>query len=131
MVGDTLYHKEHWKIFPGKKLKSGKGSAENGWYKSIFFKNPANWANVLWRDTEIRNNSEYQFDEGIRDRDKVKEYLNPGDTLEVTKIEKRGSKKAGYWYVVNMRQAQGLLSLHYRCYIADALQSEEVLPVSN
>lgn len=131
LVGDTLFHKGNLKIYSGKKLISGQGSGENGWYKAITFKNPANWVNLIGRDMEIKNNVDYQFDEGIRDRDKVKEYLNPGDTLEVTKIEKLGNEKSGYWYVVNMRQGQGLLSLQYRCYIAEALKSEEMLLVSN
>ena len=130
LLGDTLFHRENFKIFPEQKLISGEGSGENGWYKAITFKNPANWANLLWRDMEIENNVDYQFDEGIRDKDKVKAYLNPGDTLVVTKIEKLGNRKSGYWYVVNMRQGQGLLSLQYRCYIAEAIESGEILFVN-
>jgi hypothetical protein len=130
LVGDTLFNTENFKIYPEQKFKCGKGSDENGWYKAITFKNPANWANLLWREMEIKNNIDYQFDEGKRDKDKVKEYLNPGDTLVVTKIEKRGNRKYGYWYVVNMRQGQGPLSLQYTCTIAEALKSDEILLVS-
>lgn len=130
LVGDTLFHTENFKIYPEQKLLSGEGSGENGWYKNVAFKNPANWAVLLWRDMEIENNVEYQNDEGIRDKDKVKTHLNPGDTLVVTKIEKLGNKKTGYWYVVNMKQGQGLLSLEYRSYIAEAIESGEILLIN-
>ena len=129
LVGDTLVSAKNLKIYPKQKFVCGKGSGENGWYKAISFKSPANWANLLWRDMEIKNNIDYQIDEGLRDKDKVKEFLSPGDTLVVSKIQKRGTKKYGYSYVVIMRQGKGILSLQYECSLAEALKSEEILLV--
>lgn len=130
LTGDTLFSTENFKIYPGQKLICGKGSGENEWYNSISFKSPASWPLVVGRNMDLKYNSDYQRDEGIRDKDKVKEYLNPGDTLVVSKIKRRGNKKSGYWYVAHMRQGQGILSLQYTCYIAEAVRSKEILPVS-
>ncbi len=129
LVGDTLFSTGNIKIYPQQKWLSGKGSDENGWFKTITFKSPANWALLLGRKMEIENNVDYQIDEGIRTKDKVKEYLPPNDTLVVTKIQKRGNTKWGYKYVVYLRQGKGLLSLQYECYLAEALKTEEMLLV--
>ncbi len=103
LVDDTILSTEKFKIYPQQKWRSSKGSDENGWYKAITFKNLANWAILIERRIDIESNPDYQADESRRDKDKVKEFLNPGNTLEVTKIQKRGNQKFGYKYVVSMK----------------------------
>jgi hypothetical protein len=75
----------------------------------------------------MENNLEYQLDPSVREKDKVRDFLYPGDTLFVTKIKKHGKKRRGYWYSVSLVQKQGLLSLHYTCNIINAIRLKEML----
>jgi hypothetical protein len=128
MAGNTLSTNQGFKIVVGQPIIIGEASGEQGWYRSITFKSPAAWPVLLFREQELSQNLDYQLDESIRDKDKVKGLLAKGDTLTVVKIKRFDNKRAGnQWYVVLMRLGQGLLSVNFRCYIMDAIRLGEVI----
>jgi hypothetical protein len=128
LIGDTLFTNQDFKIVVGQPIIIGKASDERDWYKTITFKSGASWPLVFLQKVETRQNMEYQLDPSIREKDKVKEYLTPGDTLFVTKIKRFGSKRfRNYWYTVTMGQKLGLLSLTFKCDIMNAIKYGEVI----
>jgi hypothetical protein len=127
LEGDTLFSNQDFKMFIGQKVIVGKGSGERDWYATFSFKSGASWPLLFLKETETQNNVEYQLDPAIRERDKVKGYLVPGDTLTVTKIKRYGKKRNGYWYMVDLSQGQSLLSLRFKCDIINAIKLKEVL----
>lgn len=129
LVGDTLFSNSDFKLYKNKKLLRGTGSGENGWYQYVSFKSPASWPLVIGREADLKYNAAYEADETIRDKDKVKEYLNLEDTLTITKIKRRGNKRSGYSYVLYLKQGQGIGSLNFRTWIAEALRTGELLLV--
>jgi hypothetical protein len=127
LVGDTLFTNQGFKIVVGQPIIIGTASGEQGWYQTITFKNPTAWPLLLFRDLELSQNLDYQLDESIREKDKIKDLLAKGDTLQVTKIKRLGRNRSGnHWYIVSMRLDQGLLSLNFRCYITGAIRLGEV-----
>jgi hypothetical protein len=124
---DTLYSNAHFKIFVGQQIVIGKAAGERDWYETISFKSGASWPLVFLRDLETSQDLEYQMDPSIREKDKVKQYLAPGDTLTVTKIKRFGTKRHGYWYRISMGQKQGVLSLNFNCDIINAIKLGEVV----
>jgi len=127
LIRDTLMTNQNFRIYVGQPLVIGLASGERNWYETISFKSGASWPLLLMKKTETDLNPEYQMDPSIRERDKVKQYLTPGDTLFVTRIKKYGKKKFGYWYRVSMGHKQGFLSLNFNCNIIDAIRKREVL----
>lgn len=127
LVGDTLFTNKDFRIYLGQQLFVGKSSAEDGWYHTITFKNPAAYPLVLWRNMELKLDPDYQFDEELRIKDKLKEYLHQGESLEVNKIKKRGNKRYGYSYVVFLKQGSGITAINYSCFIMDALKVGEIV----
>ena len=128
LVGDTLFTNQNFKIAVGQTIVIGKASDERDWYKTITFKSGASWPLLLMQKAETSQNFEYQLDRSVREKDKVKEYLTPGDTLTVTKIKRLGRKRLGnYWYLVTLRQQAGLLSLNYKVDLINAIRFGEVM----
>lgn len=127
LVGDTLHSNNHPSIYIGKKLTCGLAAGQNGWYRTFSFKSPASWPILLWRDMEIKNNMDYQLDEDLRNKDKVKEFLHQGDDLVVTKIKRRGNKRLGFTFVVYLKQGKGVASINYSCFIEDAVRMGELI----
>lgn len=127
LVGDTLFSNKNFKVFVGQKIVVGKPNGERDWYNTISFKSGMSWPLVFLKEAETEQNIEYQADPTMREKDKVKEYVSPGDTLVITKIKRFGRKKSGYWYHAFLSQNAGPLSLNFRCYIVDAIRSKEVL----
>ena len=127
LVGDTLFSNKTFKIFIGQPLLIGKASGERDWYNTITFKSGASWPLVLNKKSETELNLEYQLNPSIREKDKVKEILTPGDTLFVRKIKRFGSKRSRYRYQVTMGQKQGFLSLNFKCDLLSAIKLREVV----
>jgi hypothetical protein len=127
LCGDTLFTNKDFTIYKGQALIIGSGAGERGWYNAVSFRSGASWPLLFLQKTEMENNLEYQLDPSVREKDKVRDSLYPGDTLIVTKIKKYGKKRRGYWYNVSLVQKQGLLSLHYTCNIINAIRSKEML----
>lgn len=124
---DTLISNIGFKIFVGQKLTIGKGSVD-GRYQTISFKSPFALPILLNRNLDIKNNIEYQNDPSLRDQDKVKEYLNIGQFLIVTKIKSAGNAKRGYHYVLYLIAGENSLSYKYICDDIDyALKLKELL----
>jgi len=124
---DTLFSNKGFNIFVGQRLIAGKGSDEAGHYRSIGFKSSFAFPLLFLRGTEIKNNTDYQNDESLRDRDKVREYLDSGRTLIVKKIKSEGRKKKWHYYLVFFSDGTSSFSLKYRCNIIEALKRKEVL----
>lgn len=128
--GDTLITNTGAKIIAGQYLLVGKGSGKNGWYEHISFKSAFAWPVWLFRDMELETAySTYPntVDASIvRERDKVKEYLNEGDSLLIKKIRKKGNRKRGYWYAVYLKDTQ-FLGPGFICNIEPAINSKEVI----
>ncbi len=123
LAGDTLFTNQDFRVFVGQPVIIGNASGERGWYNTISFKSGASWPLLFMQKAEIRQDPEYQLDPSVRENDKVRDYLSPGDTLIVTKIKRFGRKRFGnYWYVVTMCQKQGLLSLNFKCALINALR---------
>lgn len=131
LIGDTLFSNMSFKIFIGQPVVIGKPSGERDWYNTITFKSGAAWPLVFLKKSETALDLEYQLDPSVREKDKLKEYLTPGDTLIITKIKRFGKKRLGYWYQVSMGQKQGLLSLNFKCDLINAIKSKEVLLTRN
>lgn len=127
LIGDTLFSNQNFKIAIGQPVVIGSASGERDWYNTISLKSGASWPLLFLKKTETGQNIEYQMDASIREKDKVKEYLNMGDTLIITKIKRFGKKRNGYWYMVTMGQKQGLLSLNFKCDIINAIRTKEVV----
>ena len=126
-MDNTLSTNQGFKIVVGQQIIVGAATGEQGWYQTITFKSPTAWPVLLFRNQELKQNVEYQLDESIRDKDKIKGLLTKGDTLTVTKIKRLGSRRSGnHWYVVLMRLDQGVLSVNFSCYIMDAIRLGEV-----
>lgn len=126
LKNDSLFISGDSVITIGQKLIVGKGSDENGWYKSMRFKSAFAWPIWLFRDSELKN--EYYQGDGsyIRERDKVKEYLTPQKALKVTKIKKKGNRRRGYTYIVYLRD-KSFPALSFYCNIKSALETQEIL----
>ena len=124
---DTLFSNKGFYIFVGQHLIAGKGSDEDGHYQTIGFKSAAAVPLLFLRNAEIKNNVDYQSDPSERDRDKVREYLDSGRSLIVTKIKSMGRKKNWHYYLVFLSDGTSSLSLNYRCDIAMALRRKELL----
>jgi hypothetical protein len=124
---DTLFSNKGFYIFVGQHLIAGKGSDEDGHYRAIGFKSAAAFPLLFLRDAEMKNNVDYQNDPSIRDRDKVREYLDSGRSLIVRKIKSMGGKKKWHYYLVFLSDGTSSLSLNYRCDIATALRRKEIL----
>ena len=127
LIGDTIFSNQDFKIYIGQRLVIGSASGERDWYETISFKSGASWPLLLMKKEETNLNQEYQLDPSIREKDKVKTYLSPGDTLIVTKIKKYGKKRFGYHYIISMGHKQGFLSLNFKCNIIEAIRRREVL----
>jgi hypothetical protein len=126
LVGNTLLTNQGFKIVVGQPIIIGEAAGEQGWYQTIIFRNPTAWPILLFRDIELKNNMEYQLDESIRTKNKIRDILTKGDTLTVTRI-KRFGRSRNTWYVVWLRLDQGLLSVNLRCYIKDAIRLREII----
>ena len=125
-TNDSLFISKTSVITVGQKLIVGKGSDKNGWYQSMQFKSAFAWPIWLFRNSEL-NNKYYQQDASyIRGRDKVKNYLSPQETLEITKIKKEGNKRRGYTYIVYLRN-KSFPGLNFYCNIKLALETKEIL----
>jgi len=124
---DTLFSNIGFKIFVGQNLIIGKGSEGNGCYQAISFKSPIALPILLFRKTETANNLEYQVDPSQRDKDKVKEYLNIGQSLTVTKIKSQGNGKKWHYYLVYLADGTSSLSTKFKVDIAYALKLKELL----
>ena len=126
LKNDSLFIGTDSVITIGQKLIVGEGSDENGWYQSMQFKSAFAWPIWLFRNSEL-NNKYYQQDASyIRGRDKVKNYLSPQETLEITKIKKEGNKRRGYTYIVYLRN-KSFPGLNFYCNIKLALETKEIL----
>jgi hypothetical protein len=131
---DSLFISDDSIITIGQKLVVGKGSDENGWYRSMRFKSAFAWPLWLFRSSELDNirsselnNKYYEQDaEYIRERDKVKSSLAPGVVLEVIKIKKEGNKRRGYSYIVYLKDKR-FAGSKYFCNIKLALATKEIL----
>jgi hypothetical protein len=124
---DTLFTNQNFMIYVGQPIVMGMPSGERGWYKTISFKSGASWPLLLSKKAETALDIEYQMDPSVRERDKVKEHITPGDTLFVTKIKKYGKERFGYWYIVTMGQKQGFLSLNFKCDVINAIKTKEIV----
>jgi len=123
LVKDTLLSNKGDSIYVGKLLTVGKGSGENGRYEAISFKSATAFPLLLFRNSETKSNPEYQADPSARDADKVKDYLAPGQLLEVTKIKSKGGGKNWHYYQVFLSGA----GAKFKCDIAYALALKELL----
>lgn len=124
---DTLISNIGFKIFVGQKLTIGKGSAD-GRYQTISFKSPFALPTLLNRNLDIKNNIEYQNDPSLRDQDKVKESLNIGQFLIVTKIKSKGNPKRGVHYLLYLATGTSSFSNKFVCGdIGYALKLKELL----
>lgn len=123
---DTLFTDKGFNIYVGQQLVAGKGSDEEGRYRSISFKSALAFPLMFLRETEIKNNYSYEADPNLRDRDKVKEYLDSGHVLTVKKIKSEGRKKKWHYYQVYLWDGKSSLSLKYRCNILVALRQKEI-----
>jgi len=122
---DTLFSSKGQQIYAGQKLKTGKGSREEGCYKSLSFKSAAALPLLLFRNSETKNNQEYQIDPSARDADKVKDALSPGQILIVKKIRSKGEGRNWHYYQVFLSDG----AFNYKCNINYALDTKElVLP---
>ena len=124
---DTLFSNKGFKIFVGQHLIAGKGSDEEGRYRTIGFKSAFAFPVWFMRDAEINNNASYQNDPSLRDRDKVREYLDSGRTLIVRKIKSESRKKKWHYYLVFLSDDAHSFSMKYRCDITTALRRKEIL----
>lgn len=125
--GDTLISGSGSQIVVGQRVKIGKGSGENGWYKSIGLKSAASWLLLLFHDTEIKNQYAYSGDpEQERENDKVRDYLREGDSLLVTKIKRSGNKKHGYNFMIFLRDGK-FPAINYRCNVQIASDTGEII----
>jgi hypothetical protein len=122
---DSLFISDDSIITIGQKLVVGKGSDQNGWYRSMRFKSAFAWPLWLFRSSELNN--EYDEPDGtyIRERDKVKSSLAPGVVLEVIKIKKQGNKRRGYSYIVYLKDKR-FAGSKYFCNIKLALATKEI-----
>ncbi|HSZ85991.1 MAG TPA: hypothetical protein VK787_08160 [Puia sp.] len=111
LKNDTLFTNSGFNIFTGQKLLIGKASDQKGHYQSISFKSSLAFPLLFLRDTEIKNNVDYQLDPTERDKDKVKETLIPGQFLIVKKIKSIAKKKKWHYYLVY------LYDEHHHCRI--------------
>lgn len=129
LVGEKLLTNQDFSIAVGQSILIGKAAGEQGWYRTITFKSPTAWPLLLLRDQEISQNVEYQSDESMRERDKIRDILTTGDTLIVTKIKEFGPDRSTgkNWYVVSLRGGEGAMALNFRCYIIDAIRRGEVV----
>ncbi|WP_299290584.1 hypothetical protein [uncultured Mucilaginibacter sp.] len=124
---DTLFSNIEFKIFIGQKLTIGKGS-DDGRYQTVSFKSPFALPTLLNRNLDIKNNIEYQNDPSLRDQDKVKESLNIGQPLIVTKIKLTGNTKRGFHYLLYLATGTSSFSNKFVCGdISYALKLKELL----
>lgn len=127
LSGDTLYIGTGHKITVGQKIIVGKGSEDNGWYKSIRFK--SSFASPIWlfKNSELDNKYQYQPDaEQRRENDKVMQSFSPNDSLTVVKIKRKGNKHSGYWYSVIL-QGIAFPKTKFDCNIEMAIKHREIL----
>ena len=124
---DTLFSNVGFKIFIGQKLTIGKGS-DDGRYQTMSFKSPFALPTLLNRNLDIKNNIEYQNNPSLRDQDKVKESLNIGQPLIVTKIKSTGNTKRGFHYILYLATGTSSFSNKFICGdISYALKLKELL----
>jgi len=124
---DTLFSNKGFNIFVGQRLIAGKGSDENGRYRSISFKSAFAFPLLFMRETEIKNNEEYRNNPSLRDQDKVSQSVDSGQSLIVKKIQSKGRKKKWHYYLVFLSDGRSSFSLKLRCDIIEALKRKELL----
>ncbi len=123
---DSLFISPDSIITIGQKLKIGNGSDENGWYESIGFKSAFAWPLWLFRNSELENVYDKPDGAYIREREKVKSYLSPGEDLVVIKIKKKGNRRRGFAYIVYLRN-RSFPGLNFFCNIKLGLETKEIL----
>lgn len=111
------------RVYAGQRLLIGKGSGEGGRYKAITFKSATALPLLLFRQSEINSNTEYQVDPSLRDADKVKDALVPGMSLEVKKIKSKGDNRNWHYFEVYLSDG----SFRFKCDIGYALALKELL----
>ena len=123
LVGDTLFSNKGFNLYVGMKVIAGNGSDENGWYRYVRFNSAFTWEKWLFRDLEMKNNSEYKTDESKRELDKVKEFFPSGDTLEIKKIIKSRKKSIGTYLILKPKSS---FQSNFKCFISEAINSKEL-----
>jgi hypothetical protein len=124
---DTLYLSTGFKIYLGQKLTVGKGSNENGQFETISFKSALAFPLLFLRETEIKNNTDYQRDPTERDRDIVKEHLQEGQSLIVKKVKEYGKRKNKQYYILQLWDGDSKWANKYFCDIILAIKLKEIL----
>lgn len=128
--GDTLVSNKNFKLFVGQKLVIGVGSDINKLYKYVRFNSPFNWPSWLFKDLEINNNTDYQSDEQLRIAYKIREYFSVADTVIISKVVRKHSKKEGvtFYLIVNNKT---IPFTKFRIFVPQAIVSKELILQDN